>query len=354
MVPRTAAAALPRLRLIVAICGEHADKVMETHLKIVRLLADGRLYSGEILAERLGISRAAVWKAVHKAGEVLGLEVRAVRGRGYCLAAPLELLDPERILDGICRDTRQRIARLEIHDDIDSTNSHLMREAQAGAPSGALCLAERQTAGRGRHGRNWVSPFGSNLYLSLLWRYPFGPAELGGLSLAAGTAVAGALEEEGVADVALKWPNDVLWDRRKLAGLLLEAAAEAQGPSLVVLGLGLNTRLGGPQAAEIDQPWVDLEQVLGPDGYSRNRLAARMAARLIGVLEGYGRVGLNPFLPAWERYDLHRGEQVELRLGDRAIVGTHAGVTAGGALRLNRGGTIETYQAGEISLRLAG
>jgi BirA family biotin operon repressor/biotin-[acetyl-CoA-carboxylase] ligase len=326
---------------------------VETHLKIVRQLADGELYSGEVLAERLGISRAAVWKAVHKAGEVLGVEVRSARGRGYCLAAPLELLDPRRILDAVSRDVQHRIARLEVHDDIDSTSSHLMREAQEGAPSGSLCLAERQRAGRGRRGRTWVSPFGCNVYLSLLWRYPLGPAELGGLSLAAGIAVAGALEDEGVADVALKWPNDVLWDRRKLAGLLLEVAAEATGPSLVVVGVGLNTRIGGPQAAEIDQPWVDLDEVLGPNGYSRNRLAARTAERLIGVLEGYGRVGLGPFLPAWERYDLHRGERVELRFGDRAIVGIHAGVTARGALRLERGGTIETYQAGEVSLRPA-
>jgi BirA family biotin operon repressor/biotin-[acetyl-CoA-carboxylase] ligase len=324
---------------------------METHLKVIRQLADGELHSGEALAQALGISRAAVWKAVHKAGNLLGIEIRRVRGRGYCLEEPLELLDPERIAAAIPYQARYRIKRLEVHDDIDSTNSHLMRQADRGAPSGTLCLAERQSAGRGRRGRSWVSPFGSNLYLSLLWRYPFGPAGLGGLSLAAGTAVAGVLEAESVPDIALKWPNDILWRRRKLAGLLLEVAGEAQGPSLVVVGLGLNRRLDAAQAAEIDQPWADLKSVSGLAGTSRNRLAARLAERLTGVMETYGTDGLGPFLGEWERFDLYRGELVEIRMGDRSYSGLHAGVTPEGALRLDMGGSIKTFQAGEVSLR---
>ncbi len=324
---------------------------LETHLRIIRRLADGELHSGEDLARALGISRAAVWKAAHKAGEVLGLEVHSVRGRGYRLAAPLELLDAERILATISHQARHRIERLEVYDDIDSTNSHLLREVQQGAPSGTLCLAERQRAGRGRHGRTWVSPFGTNIYLSLLWRYPFGPAALGGLSLAAGTAVAGVLEAEGVPDIGLKWPNDVLWRRRKLAGLLLEVAGEAQGPSLVVVGLGLNTRLPAAQAVAIEQPWADLDSVSGLGAVSRNRLAARLAERLTNVLARYGTDGLDPFLGEWERFDLYRGEPVEIRLADQTFSGLHAGVTPQGALRLDTDGSIRTFQAGEVSLR---
>lgn len=327
---------------------------METHLKVIRLLADGELHSGGALAERLGISRAAVWKAVHRAGEIFDLEVRSVRGRGYQLAEPLELLDRERILAEISGDTGREIARIEVYDDIDSTNSYLLREAAEGAPSGSLCFAERQTSGRGRHGRIWVSPFGTNVYLSLLWRYPFGPGRLGGLSLAAGAAVAGILEKEGAAEVALKWPNDVLWRRRKLAGLLLEVAGEAQGPSLVVVGLGLNTRLVKSRATDIDQPWVDLESIPGLAGVGRNRLAGRLADRLIGAMLRYGNQGFGPFLPDWERFDLYRGERVELRLGKQTKVGVHAGIDSQGALRLDTGGSIETYQAGEVSLRPAG
>jgi len=326
---------------------------METHLRIVRRLADGELHSGEDLARALGISRAAVWKAARKAGEVLGLEVHSVRGRGYRLAAPLELLDTERILAAIPHQARHRIERLEVYDDIDSTNSRLMREAQQGLPSGTLCFAERQRAGRGRHGRTWVSPFGTNIYLSLLWRYPFGPSVLGGLSLAAGTAIAGVLEAEGVPDIGLKWPNDVLWQRRKLAGLLLEVAGETQGPSLVVVGLGLNTRLPAAQAAAIEQPWVDLDSVSGLSAVSRNRLAAWLAERLTDVLVRYGTDGLAPFLAEWERFDLYHGEPVEIRLADQSFSGLHAGVTPQGALRLDMDGHLETFQAGEVSLRPA-
>jgi len=326
---------------------------METHLKVIRQLADGELHSGEALAQALGISRAAVWKALHKAGETLSLEVRRVRGRGYCLAEPLELLDPERILDAIPEQARHRIAQVEIHEDIDSTNSHLMREAEKGTPSGTLCLAEHQSAGRGRRGRTWVSPFGTNLYLSLLWRYPFGPGSLGGLSLAAGTAVAAALKAEGVPDVALKWPNDILWQRRKLAGLLLEVAGEAQGPSLVIVGLGVNTRLDPTQGAAIDQLFVDLESISGQASMSRNRLAARLAERLTAAMETFGAEGLGPFLPEWERFDRHRGEQVDIHMGDRVYSGIHAGVTTEGALRLDMNGDIRVFQAGEVSLRPA-
>jgi BirA family biotin operon repressor/biotin-[acetyl-CoA-carboxylase] ligase len=315
------------------------------------MLADGQLHSGEAIAEHLGITRAAVWKAVHKAGEALGLTVETVRGRGYRLVAALELLDREQILGGLSPTSRACIQGLEIHDSIDSTNSHLMRQAQNGAASGLLCLAERQTAGRGRRGRSWVSPYGANIYLSLLWRYPFGPAELAGISLAAGTAVAAALRAGGVQEVSLKWPNDVLWGRRKLAGLLVEVVGESGGPSHVVVGVGINTRLDPTQAAPIDQPWVDLNKILGSKGFSRNRIAASVANELIRVLDRYGREGLAPFVSEWERFDHYLGERVQVSVGDQRIVGIHAGITERGALRVSSGGSVITFRAGEVSLR---
>jgi BirA family transcriptional regulator, biotin operon repressor / biotin---[acetyl-CoA-carboxylase] ligase len=320
-------------------------------LAIVRLLADGQLRSGEAIAEELGVTRAAVWKALHKAGQALGLHVESVRGRGYRLTTPVELLDREQVLAELTLSTRSRIARLEILEAIDSTNSYLVREAQAGAPSGTLCLAERQTAGRGRRGRRWVSPFGTNVYLSLLWRYPFGPSEVAGLSLAAGTAVATALSAEGASDIALKWPNDVLWGRRKLGGLLLEVAGESGGPSTVVVGVGVNTRLEPAVTAALDQPWVDLTTALGNTDIRRNRIAGRITEQLILALEGYGRSGLSPFLTAWERFDCYAGERVEVAFGERKVLGIHAGVNERGALLLDTGHGIETFHAGEVSLR---
>jgi BirA family biotin operon repressor/biotin-[acetyl-CoA-carboxylase] ligase len=243
---------------------------------------------------------------------------------------------------------------LEILDQTDSTNAHLMREASAGAPSGPVCLAEHQTAGRGRRGRVWVSPFGANLYLSVLWRYPIAPAQLGGLSLAAGTAVAAALHETGAEGLALKWPNDVLWGRRKLAGLLLEVAGEAQGPIHLVVGVGVNLHMEPAQGEAIDQPWTDLSAVLGGRRYGRNRLAAAVIEALIATLDLFGREGLNPFLEKWNRFDGFRGESVRVVLGDRVTEGVHAGIAGDGALLLETSDGVRRFQAGEVSLRANG
>jgi len=333
--------------------------VSERHLEILRLLADGAYHSGELIASRLGISRAAVSKAMRRVSGHYGVAVETVHGRGYRLSRPLELLDAGTILAGLSAaaphadsgTAKGRVARLEIHDQIQSTNGYLMAEAAAGAPSGTVCLAERQTAGRGRRGRPWVSPFGCNLYLSILWRYPLAPAALGGASLAAGVVVARVLRDLGISDLGLKWPNDLIWRRHKLGGLLLEVAGEAQGPSHLVVGLGLNLDMDQAQGRAIDQPWAALTEALGGACPGRNHLAARLIASLTEALEGYGQGGLTPFLDDWERFDLLRGERVRLEFGGRVIEGEHLGIAPDGALRLGTLDGVQTFHGGEISLR---
>ncbi|MDX1654152.1 MAG: biotin--[acetyl-CoA-carboxylase] ligase, partial [Candidatus Competibacteraceae bacterium] len=244
--------------------------MQERERRLLEVLGDGRFHSGEELARALGVSRAAVWKHLNSLGR-RGLEVHAVRGRGYRLPNPLELLDPEGIRAQLSPSVQGRLAQLEVFDQIDSTNSYLLTRAKAGAPGGSVCLAERQSAGRGRRGRQWISPFAANLYLSVLWRYPDGPALLSGLSLAVGVAMARALEGVGVVGVGLKWPNDLLWRDQKLGGILLEFGGESSGPCQVVTGVGLNVTMPKEPALDIDQPWPDLTTVLGL-GLSRNRL----------------------------------------------------------------------------------
>lgn len=322
-----------------------------SRLDLVRLLSDGDYHSGETIAQGLGISRAAVWKALRRLSLELGLPIESRRGCGYRLAAPLELLDAGSIVAVLGELGQGGISRLEIHDRIDSTNARLMAEGAAGAPGGTVCLAERQTAGRGRRGRPWVSPFGANLYLSILWRDPLAPAALGGVSLAAGVAVARILRQCGVRELGLKWPNDLLWRRRKLGGLLLEVSGEAQGPSFLVAGLGLNLQMGEDQGSAIDQPWVDLSRALDGTLPGRNRLAAMLIDALAEALVGYGEAGLAPFLPDWDSFDLLRGERVSLRLGDRTIAGEHAGIGPDGSLRLRTTEGIRQFHAGEVSLR---
>lgn len=320
----------------------------------LRLLADGGLHSGAALAARLGVTRAAVWKLLRAAAADLSLEIESVRGKGYRLREPLELLEADAIEAALPHEVRARLADIEVLDSVASTNARLMALAREGAPSGLVCLAERQLAGRGRAGRSWVSPFGSNIYLSILWRYPHAPAQLGGLSLACGVTAAGALAETGVREIGLKWPNDLHWRRRKLGGLLLEVAGESQGPSHVVAGIGVNRRLSSAQAAGIEQPWVDLTEILGARAIGRNALAAAMIEALARALMAYGEHGLTPFLSDWARFDLYLGQPVEIVSGDYRLRGTAAGVDTDGALLLDTEDGRRTLHAGEVSLRPVG
>lgn len=321
--------------------------------ELLQLLADGELHSGAELAAHLGISRAAVWKTLRRAADELGLDLETQRGLGYRLRRPLELLDAASIESALSEAAHRVLADIEVLDAVDSTNTRLMQAATAGAPSGSVCLAERQLAGRGRSGRGWVSPFGANIYLSILWRSPLAPAQLGGLSLACGVAAARALWDHGVADIGLKWPNDLHWRRRKLGGLLLEVAGESQGPSHVVVGLGVNLQLSRAQAAAIDQPWADLASVLGNAMPGRNALAGALVDGLLRALTDFAAAGLDPFLEDWHRLDAYLGEPVTLHMGERCITGICAGVAADGGLVLETADGRRTFHAGEVSLRSA-
>ncbi len=332
---------------------------------LLRLLADGGLHSGAELAKRLGVSRAAVWKILRATAEELDLEIRSLRGKGYMLPVPLELLDPARIESSLSEPTRGLLSGVEVLESVSSTNSRLMRLARDGAPTGRVCLAERQLAGRGRSGRSWVSPFGSNIYLSILWRYALAPAELGGLSIACGVAAARALRAAGCAEIGLKWPNDLHWRRRKLGGLLLDIAGESQGPSCAVVGIGINLRLSPRQAAGIDQPWTDLAEALagasadapataqGRAMPGRNALAAGLIETLVSALSDFGNRGLDPFLADWRAFDSYLGEPVALIMGERRVTGTLAGVAPDGALLLDTDSGRRAFHAGEVSLRPA-
>ena len=318
--------------------------------RLVRLLADGRFHSGEDLAAQLGISRAAVWKHLRAFPDVLGLGIDSVRGKGYRLQQGLELLDAQRIDAGLDSETAGLLKRILIHDRVDSTNTWLMTQARSGMAGATVCLAEQQTAGRGRNGRCWVSPFGANIYLSLLWRYPLAPAELGGLSLACGVAVVRTLTRIGVSLPALKWPNDVLWNRRKLAGLLLEVGGESTGPSYVVVGVGINIRLSSRDADQIDQPWTHLSAIVEVGLDLRNRLTALLINELVRAMKLFGSQGLQPFIPEWSKYDQFKGESVMLNIGPRQIRGDYLGIAADGAIRLDVDGEELSYNVGEVRL----
>ncbi len=318
--------------------------------RLIRLLADGRFHSGEALGAVAGVSRAGIWKAVRRLHD-LGLEVDAVRGRGYRLTEALDLLDEAAILAALGADGARRIARLELLPVVDSTNRRLMEAARGDAPSGSACLAEMQREGRGRHGRTWVSPFAANLYLSLLRRFAAGPAALGGLSLVAGVAAVAALGDLGIGGIGLKWPNDLVWNGRKLGGILVDVAGEGAGPSHAVVGIGINVAMPAAAGERIGQPWIDLGAITGTR-VGRNALAGALLARLSEALERFAALGFEPFAEQWRRLDAVAGRVVDLHLPDGVVSGIGAGVDAQGALLLRVGGRRARFTAGELRLRV--
>ena len=334
----------------VAGCKPVGCRAMQDEFDLISALSDGAFHSGEALGRSLGISRAGVWKRLQTLKREFGLEIDTVKGRGYRLREPLDLFSREDLIAHLPESERTADGDLYLHPVIESTNSWLMQRGAQGESSGAVCLAEYQRAGKGRHGRRWVSPFGHNVYLSMLWRFDLPPMQVAGLSLAAAVGVLRALRAFGCEGVALKWPNDVLWQHKKLAGLLLEVSGEAGGPSQVVIGVGLNTWLGDAGAA-IDQPWIDLSSIPNVTPHSRNQLAARLITELRAVVREYQSQGLNPFLDEWYRYDLMRGQQVELRSASQCHRGVHLGIDGTGALKLGIEGEERLFHAGEVSLR---
>ena len=317
---------------------------------LLELLSDGHFYSGNQLGEWLGCSRAVVWKMI-QALENAGVDIFHVRGKGYRLARAVELLNAEHILDAMSEDGRQSLSKLEVLFDLDSTNTYLIERPLRAMESGRACFAEVQRLGRGRRGRQWVSPFGGNLYLSLRWRFSRGGAELGGLSLAVGVALVRALRDEGVEGLNLKWPNDILLDGRKLAGVLLEISGETNGPCEVVIGVGLNVRAMEFAQEAIDQPWSDLESSLG-HRIARNVLAAQVLTCLIGAARQYDIDGLDTFRDEWMAADAFSGREVVLQTPSAETSGVAQGVDENGALILSlKNGARKHFYSGEISLR---
>lgn len=241
---------------------------------------------------------------------------------------------------------------VDVLAECGSTNAELLARAEAGAPSGTVLVAERQTAGRGRLGREWISAPGDSLTFSLLWRFPAG-ASLSGLSLAVGVAVVRALEKLGagdtaeevpLGDTALKWPNDVLRDGKKLAGILIELQAN----TAAVIGIGLNLRLPAAMPADLREQAAALDA-----DTDANILLATLLAELLPVLDGFATGGFAALRDEWLSRQAWIGQAVRVQLHDAAVVeGICAGVAADGALLLQTAGGVQRILSGDVSLRL--
>jgi len=323
--------------------------------RLLHALADGRTHSGEELAREFGVTRAAIWKQVAKLAD-LGLAVEAAPGAGYRLAHGLDLLDVEALRAALEPAVAARLAKLEVFTELDSTNRRLLA-APPSVGSLDVCIAEYQNAGRGRRGRRWQAPLGSGIALSVGWQFAGVPAEPSALTLAVGVAVRRVLDRVAGITIALKWPNDLVFDERKLGGILLEIQAEAHGGAHVVVGVGLNVALSAallPSLCDWPRGAVDLTTALGRAPPPRAVLAAALVNEIAALLADYPAQGFAAYRTEWRSADFLRGRAVRLDEGTGRSYGTALGIDADGALLVETDGGKRRVVAGDVSVRSVG
>ena len=313
---------------------------------ILQLLADGQFHSGEALAQQFKVTRATIWNAI-KHAEALGITVFSVRGRGYKLPQAIDFLDKNAVLNAIGE--QREWFNLIILDEVASTNTYLMQQKNV---AHATCVAAHiQTKGKGRRGRTWVSQLGASLTFSLVWRFQCGAAALSGLSLAVGVALIRTLLSLGVNQAQLKWPNDLLVEGKKLAGILIELQGDLDGPSTAVVGVGINLNLPKAVIEAIDQPTTDLNTVSG-NPINQNILLGTLLKHLAEVLSQFEQLGFVGLRDEWVSYHAYHQQPVRMLLPNGTeVLGVVKNVADDGILLVETALGLQRFSAGEISLR---
>lgn len=319
---------------------------------LIQELADGNYHSGEELGNDLGLTRAAIWKLIKTLND-WGIDIESSTKKGYRIPQGLELLDKRKILKYLAPNSRAILQKLDIFDSLTSTNDYLLQTIKEKPIEVYACFAEKQTAGKGRRGRFWHSPFGTNIYLSLLWQFDKDLSQLAGLSLVIAIGVINALQQYGIKDdIGLKWPNDILWKNKKLCGILVETRGEVSEALNTVIGIGLNVNMPDSIKDKIDQPWADIKQIMSGD-IKRNQLAGLILNNLLLVIAQFEQQGIAPFISQWRQYDLSLDKKISLHTTTEKFHGVARGINEKGCLLLeDSAGKIQHFSIGEVSLRL--
>ncbi|WP_041069696.1 bifunctional biotin--[acetyl-CoA-carboxylase] ligase/biotin operon repressor BirA [Candidatus Ishikawella capsulata] len=312
-------------------------------LKLITFLSDGNMYSGEKLGRILGISRAAVNKHISQLKE-WGLNIHSMPSQGYILLTPIQLLDSVMILSKLNNPS------ISIINIVDSTNQYLLERIDI-LQSGDTCIAEYQQAGRGRRGRQWFSPFGANLYLSMYWRLDQGPESVVGLSLVVSVILAEVLWKIGITDIRVKWPNDIYLYDRKVGGILVELIGATGDTAKIVIGIGINISMYTSNNLLINQNWINLDAA--GIQINRNELAAQLINHLRYSLYQFEQQGFNAFIKRWLKLDNFINRPVKLLLANQEVYGISRGIDRQGRLLLEQAnGKIKSWVSGDISLRI--
>ncbi|MWQ58940.1 biotin--[acetyl-CoA-carboxylase] ligase [Glaesserella parasuis] len=233
-----------------------------------------------------------------------------------------------------------------VFKEIDSTNEYLLTHYKT-LPSGSLCVAESQTVGRGRRGRQWYSPESQNVYFSMLWHYPsLDIPQLSSLSLVVSVLIAETFQTLNVPHIQIKWPNDIYYQGKKMGGILIESRVDKTGIYLVI-GIGLNLGMNTVDKNVVTQAWSDLSE----HQIDRSQLVAELAKHLQNALVTYPQTTFEPYAERWQQFDIFRHQAVRLITENEEIHGISLGINEEGELILQQGEIIRRFATGEMSLR---
>lgn len=306
----------------------------DMQMNIISYLCDGACHSGSELGLQFNVSRTAIWKQIKQLIE-LGLPIQRIPNRGYRLTHPIKLLNEANIRKRLDVENFPSSINFHLFASLDSTN-RLLRELPS-SPTIDVCCAEMQTHGRGRFGRHWYSPFGENIYFSSRWHFDCDLSRLSGLSLVVSLAIVSMLNDAGIEDnICVKWPNDILWQDKKLSGNLIEVIAESNSSADVVIGIGLNVNSNTEDALEStspDKPWCSLYDITG-NYVDRNELVARLIIHLHQHLDDFIHNGFADFINKWQQVDYLQNKMVTVSHLSGLLKGVAKGVNETGQLIL--------------------
>ncbi|MBX9587188.1 MAG: bifunctional biotin--[acetyl-CoA-carboxylase] ligase/biotin operon repressor BirA [Gammaproteobacteria bacterium] len=316
--------------------------------EIIALLADGKSRSGQEIGDLLNITRSAVWKIMHKLSE-LGIPVERHQGKGYRFTRPVQMLDKDLIWSSLSPEAQKLIPQFDLVDTLDSTNNYMLQKLKQAKPSGSLVISEHQTAGRGRLGRTWHSPYAANIYLALYWHFDRDTTEISGLSQVITTSVVTALEQNNVTGLCLKWPNDIYHNDKKLAGVLVDMIAESHSATDTVIGVSLNISMHTKDDV-IDQPWTDIHTITDrfPD---RNKITSTLLDSIYSDIQVFAQKGFEPFAKRWSENDCLANNAIIASNGQQTIEGIARGVGSFGELLIETSEGIVPFLNGSVKIR---
>lgn len=310
--------------------------------KIVELLNDGKFHNGTVIGQKLNISRTAVWKVIKKL-KSYKITIKSLKNKGYCLDHPLILLEKEKIINPL-----KGSILIELFEKVTSTNDYLKTLSNNRY---VVCIAEMQTKGKGRFNRTWHSPFAQNIYLSLKYSFNKDVSDLAGLSLVCGLSVCRAIETTCnlPKPIFIKWPNDIICDNKKLAGILIEIQAETNGFSSVIIGIGVNVNMKNSEQ-KINQTWTSLIN-LTECYYDRNELCTSLIYCLIYYLKIFKKRGLIFFQDSWKQKDYLFNKALNIKSGQKKFQGIGCGINHKGNLIVKlTNGLKKEFSSGDTTL----